>query len=308
MDVETFLLSDWEGADGPALYIVGQTYLPRDLRDIRRCGASGTKNIGRETDGLYRNQLSSLNSRLSMYKNFWLPGKATIYAYLTQPKRRPTAKEAVGLQGTNMDGTIYNIEPGDQRGVVLVREKLFHKALDDLGLRWDPNRRNELFKGTLNIMLQAMRSVPGLKMFLCENNRVFVDDTYDPQVDEDDIGTIPQRRTTRPPLVIKATPQVAARLTPDVINQIVDMTDEDSEVETITLPPDDEEEELILVPSRGSTQHLKDALQDGNLKKVIAQIVKDKDVDLVIESPGNHPITPTNTTRQSNRFHPFRQK
>ena len=36
-----------------------------------------------------------------------------------------------------------------------------------------------------------------------------------------------------------------------------------------------------MVPSRGSTQHLKDALQDGNLKKVIAKIVKDQDVDLV---------------------------
>ena len=157
MDVEKFLSSIYEGADGPCLYIVGQTYLPREMRDIRRCGASGTKNIGKETDDLYNSTSSSLNTRLNMYKNFWLPGKATIYAYLTQPKRRPTAKEHANRQGENIGGGVYNIEPGDQRGVVVYREAMFHKELDSLGLRWDKTRKNELFKGDLKKMLQAMR-------------------------------------------------------------------------------------------------------------------------------------------------------
>ena len=272
MDIDKFINENYVFASKPCLYIVAQTYLPDDLKDVRRCGAAGTKAI--DADLVWKGKPSSLNSRLFMYLNYWLPGKGTIYAALQVPAKRRTGAR----QGTNPDQSSYNIE--DQRGIVLDREKLFHRLLTEQGLRWDPSRKNELFKGPLNIMIDELREVPGIALYTMDENDAYLETDFEEDEEADDPG--PSRRVTPRINLYPAGPGLGERLVnnPQLLNSVLNAVDDDDSVTTVSVPSSIDEE-VILVPARGSSERLREALKDGDLIRQLAQLYNDPSVDSI---------------------------
>ena len=76
------------------------------------------------------------------YMGFWTPLKGTIYAAL-RIKAQLVAKPDQRL-GTDYLGNAININQANQT-LVRIRERDFHDVLDSRGLRWDRERKNELF-------------------------------------------------------------------------------------------------------------------------------------------------------------------
>ena len=121
---------------------------------------------------------TGLLGRMTMYKNYWLPLKGRLYAALRIRKQliaRPGQR--VGIDSF---GAQYNIDRGNQT-LVLQREAEMHAEMDKQGLRWQQDKRNELFapRKTVQELIDAMRTIRGEDMYLFDSETVREDTSYD---------------------------------------------------------------------------------------------------------------------------------
>ena len=178
MDIDTFLQMKPLWAYEPCLYIVKQMF---PGNNAFRCGAAGTQ-LFKNADLVYGAERSSsftgLLGRMTMYKNYWLPLKGRLYAALRIRKQliaRPGQR--VGIDSF---GAQYNIDRGNQT-LVLQREAEMHAEMDKQGLRWQQDKRNELFapRKSVQELIDAMRTIRGEDMYLFDSETVREDTSYD---------------------------------------------------------------------------------------------------------------------------------
>ena len=219
MDIEQFLSLKPAWSLEPALYIVKQ--MATENPNAHRCGASGTQLFtGADLPyGADRASMTGLISRMNMYSNYWLPVKGKIFAAL-RVKRALVAEIGTQRLGQDSLGGVYNIDRGNQT-LVLTREKEFHNELDARGLRWQRDRKNELFvprKG-VNELISALRTVRGEEMFLFNSDSVVQDDAYrggsrrERLTVRETTSRQSQDRTAR-------VPSITFRLSRDALNQL----------------------------------------------------------------------------------------
>ena len=113
-----------------------------------------------------------------MYKNYWLPLKGTLYAAL-RIKKQLIARPGQRV-GVDSFGTQYNIDRGNQT-LVLQREAEMHSEMDKRGLRWQKDKKNELFapRKSVKELIDAMRTIRGEDMYLFDSETIREDTTYD---------------------------------------------------------------------------------------------------------------------------------
>ena len=82
--------------------------------------------------------------------------------------------------GVDSFGTQYNIDRGNQT-LVLQREAEMHSELDQRGLRWQKDKKNELFapRKSVKELIDAMRTIRGEDMYLFDSETIREDTTYD---------------------------------------------------------------------------------------------------------------------------------
>ena len=178
MDIETFLQLKPTWAYEPCLYIVKQMF---PGNNAYRCGAAGTQ-LFKAADPVYGSDrmgsFTGLLGRMTMYKNYWLPLKGTLYAAL-RIKKQLVARPGQRV-GVDSFGAQYNIDRGNQT-LVLQREAEMHAEMDKRGLRWQKDKRNELFNPRKSVgeLIDAMRTVRGEDMYLFDSETIREDTTYD---------------------------------------------------------------------------------------------------------------------------------
>ena len=178
MDIETFLQLKPVWAYEPCLYIVKQMF---PGNNAYRCGAAGTQ-LFKAADPVYGSDrmgsFTGLLGRMTMYKNYWLPLKGTLYAAL-RIKKQLVARPGQRV-GVDSFGAQYNIDRGNQT-LVLQREAEMHAEMDKRGLRWQKDKRNELFNPRKSVgeLIDAMRTVRGEDMYLFDSEIIREDTTYD---------------------------------------------------------------------------------------------------------------------------------
>ena len=111
MDIETFLQMRPTWAYQPCLYIVKQMF---PGNNAHRCGAVGTQLL-KQADPVYgaerTGSLTGLLGRMTMYKNYWLPLKGTLYAALRIKKQliaRPGQPERERRSGNGLQHNSVN--------------------------------------------------------------------------------------------------------------------------------------------------------------------------------------------------------
>lgn len=81
--------------------------------------------------------------------------------------------------GTDFVGNTFNVNHGN---FTLVRalEADMHAEMDRRGLRWDKDRKNELFvpKQSVQELISVMRTIPGEEMFLFDQETIKEDANY----------------------------------------------------------------------------------------------------------------------------------
>ena len=178
MDIDTFLQMRPLWAYEPCLYIVKQMF---PGNNAFRCGAAGTQ-LFKNADLVYgvdrSNSLTGLLGRMTMYRNYWLPLKGRLYAALRIRKQliaRPGQRV-----GVDSFGAQYNIDRGNQT-LVLQREAEMHAEMDKRGLRWQKDKKNELFapRKSVKELIDAMRTIRGEDMYLFDSETIREDTTYD---------------------------------------------------------------------------------------------------------------------------------
>ena len=177
MDIETFLQLKPTWAYEPCLYIVKQMF---PGNNAYRCGAAGTQ-LFKTADPVYgsdRSSFTGLLGRMTMYKNYWLPLKGTLYAAL-RIKKQLIARPGQRV-GVDWFGAQYNIDRGNQT-LVLQREAEMHSEMDKRGLRWQKDKKNELFapRKSVKELIDAMRTIRGEDMYLFDSETIREDTTYD---------------------------------------------------------------------------------------------------------------------------------
>ena len=142
MELEQLLRMKPEWAYQPCLYIVRQT----EFTNAYRCGASGTQ-LFADSDRVYGadrpGSLSGLLSRMSMYLGFYTPLVPKIYACLRVKKQLVSTQNQ--RVSTDFAGNTYNVDRGNQT-LVLARESLMHDRMDQRGLRWKSDKKNEFIR------------------------------------------------------------------------------------------------------------------------------------------------------------------
>lgn len=176
MDIEKFIQMRPSWAFEPCLYIVKQTNVGHNAH---RCGSSGT-NLYASSDlpyGSERASLTGLLGRMVMYQNMWLPIRGTVVAALRIKKQ--LVADPSQRTGEDAQGNVYNIDRGNYT-LVLHREKEFHAELDRRGLRWQSDRKNELFvpRRGVDELISSMRAVRGEEMFVFQNDSILEDTAY----------------------------------------------------------------------------------------------------------------------------------
>ena len=185
MDVDYFLTLRPDWAQQPCLYIILQegglknpdgTYRPNINY---RVGASGTS-MFKGSDRPYRSedaQNFGLLSRCRMYRGFHNPFSTTIFAAL-RVKQALIAEMDKDRLGTDSTGNFYNVNRGS-RTLVLTRERELHNILDEKGLRYQKDTRNELFQ-TRNVeeLISAMRYIRGEEMYIFGAQEIKLDPKY----------------------------------------------------------------------------------------------------------------------------------
>ena len=178
MDIETFLQMRPTWAYQPCLYIVKQMF---PGNNAYRCGAAGTQ-LSKQADPVYgadrTGSLTGLLGRMTMYKNYWLPLKGRLYAAL-RIKKQLIARPGQRV-GVDSFGAQYNIDRGNQT-LVLQREAEMHSEMDKRGLRWQKDKKNELFapRKSVKELIDAMRTIRGEDMYLFDSETIREDTTYD---------------------------------------------------------------------------------------------------------------------------------
>ena len=177
MDIDQFLKLKPAWSMEPALYIVKQ--MATENPNAHRCGASGTQLFsGADLPyGADRATQTGLISRMNMYANYWLPVRGTIYAALRV--KRALVAEGRHRIGEDYKGGVYNVDRGNQT-LVLTREKEFHTVLDSRGLRWQKEKKNELFvpRKSVNELISALRTVRGEELYLFNTDSIVEDNAY----------------------------------------------------------------------------------------------------------------------------------
>ena len=177
MDIDTFLQMRPLWAYEPCLYIVKQMF---PGNNAFRCGAAGTQ-LFKNADLVYgadrSSSLTGLLGRMTMYRNYWLPLRGRLYAALRIRKQliaRPGQRV-----GVDSFGAQYNIDRGNQT-LVLQREAEMHAEMDKRGLRWQQDKRNELFAPRKGVkeLIDAMRTIRGEDMYLFDSETIREDTTY----------------------------------------------------------------------------------------------------------------------------------
>ena len=168
MEIEHFLPIAPSWANEPCLYIV-----KCDAADAFRCGASGTK-VYKGADLSYNSKGGSLKSRLNMYMGYWLPLKGRVYAALRIQKKLVAHSGA--RTGTDSEGNTFAVDK--QRTLVLEREAEFHRKLDAMNRRWKDDRKNELFKGPVQDLIDVLRTIDGEEFITFNKDTWNRDDTY----------------------------------------------------------------------------------------------------------------------------------
>lgn len=183
MDLERFLqIGEPSIFNEPCLYIIQQSPQAGPQPWPCRCGTSGTQ-LYQTSDLVYGSenaQFSGLLGRAVLYKNYWLPNKGTIYAAL-RVKRQLVAKPGARVE-QDATGGAYSASGRANFTLVELREMEFHAALDERDLRWQKDRRNELFqaKKSIDELIVAMRTVKGEEMYLFSATKIREDPNYDP--------------------------------------------------------------------------------------------------------------------------------
>ena len=178
MDIDTFLQMRPLWAYEPCLYIVKQMF---PGNNAFRCRAAGTQ-LFKNADLVYgadrSNSLTGLLGRMTMYRNYWLPLKGRLYAAL-RIKKQLIARPGQRV-GVDSFGTQYNIDRGNQ-SLVLQREAEMHSEMDKRGLRWQKDKKNELFapRKSVKELIDAMRTIRGEDMYLFDSETIREDTTYD---------------------------------------------------------------------------------------------------------------------------------
>ena len=178
MDVDTFLQMRPLWAYEPCLYIVKQMF---PGNNAFRCGAAGTQ-LFKNADLVYgadrSNSLTGLLGRMTMYRNYWLPLRGRLYAAL-RIRKQLVARPGQRV-GVDSFGTQYNIDRGNQT-LVLQREVEMHAEMDKRGLRWQKDKKNELFapRKSVKELIDAMRTIRGEDMYLFDSETIREDTTYD---------------------------------------------------------------------------------------------------------------------------------
>ena len=138
------------------LYIVGQKLLPLSYSNYKRCGAAGTK----ETQGVGGeggNKSSSFASRLAMYEANWCTG-GEVFAPLTVPRSIHLGWSERAIEATDeRDGREEYQKRGQTR--LQLREKQYHKALEDAGAKRARGPRAEWFVANLRTIERALKSI-----------------------------------------------------------------------------------------------------------------------------------------------------
>ena len=178
MDIDTFLQMRPSWANEPCLYIVKQMF---PGNNAFRCGAAGTQ-LFKNADLVYgadrSNSLTGLLGRMTMYRNYWLPLKGRLYAAL-RIRKQLVARPGQRV-GVDSFGAQYNIDRGNQT-LVLQREAEMHSEMDKRGLRWQKDKKNELFapRKSVKELIDAMRTIRGEDMYLFDSETIREDTTYD---------------------------------------------------------------------------------------------------------------------------------
>ena len=75
-------------------------------------------------------------------------------------------------------GSTFNITKGSQTEV-LAKEAVFHHYLDQAGYRWQKDKRNELFQASPEKLLEQLRKVQGVDLYLFDSDAYRSDPMYD---------------------------------------------------------------------------------------------------------------------------------
>ncbi len=218
MELATLLKLKPSWAYEPCLYIIRQT----ESIDAFRCGASGTQ-LYKDADRVFGadrpGTQKGLLSRSSMYLNMYQPLVPMIYAALR------IKKQLVALQnqrtGTDFIGNIYNIDR--QQTLVLAREKLMHDRLDQRGLRWDNEKKNELFvpRKSVQELISVMRTIPGEEMYLFDKNTITEDTAYrGGRLGSSNVKTFTSQRTQPDRELKDSAPTITLKLSKRAIEEL----------------------------------------------------------------------------------------
>lgn len=185
MDLETFLtVGERSIFNSPHLYVIQQRPQNGDPKTwAYRCGLSGRQQFAGSDRvfGSDRAQFKGLLGRCVMYTGYWLPNQGVIHAAL-RIREQLVAKPGARLE-EDAEGGTYSATARANFTLVELREMEYHQALDEKGLRWQKDRRNELFvprNGDVNDIIDALRTVKGEEMFLFSKNKIREDPLYDP--------------------------------------------------------------------------------------------------------------------------------
>ena len=221
MDIEKFINEAHPWALTPCLYIVKQMFRGNTAY---RCGMAGGS-LYTDADRPYNSSstLSGLSGRLNMYKNMWLPMKGKIFAALRIPAK---LANVVGTQLGGSSSTPYSINQGSKT-LVKIREADFHATLDSRNLRWDKDRKNELFEPNKSVeeLISCLRTVEStLDMYIFDKNGPKIDNAYrgGNRRKSSNIVSLNKRQTPRTSATGKnynqATPTVEIRLSKKNVN------------------------------------------------------------------------------------------
>jgi len=143
-----------------------------------------------------------------MYRGFHNPFSTTIFAAL-RVKQALIAELDKDRLGTDSTGNFYNVNRGS-RTLVLTRERELHNILDEKGLRYQKDTRNELFQ-TRNVeeLISAMRYIRGEEMYIFGAQEIKLDPKYKGgsrreriTITETQPRQVPQRESRAPSLTI----------------------------------------------------------------------------------------------------------
>ena len=136
------------------LYVVQQSHLDPRFKNLYRCGAAGTKEVDRAYGG---GASSTFRSRLAMYLSNWISG-GVILAALTVDKSifQGFSQKILNKVADDDKRENYAI-PGQTK--LQFRERQYHAALEERGVKRARSGRAEWFQGSLRQIKMAMKSI-----------------------------------------------------------------------------------------------------------------------------------------------------